>query len=50
MLDGPRKGSGTFNEWIDEFRLWIDDIERITQRMIYTDEGFWKERKRDTPY
>ena len=49
-LDPPRKGSGTFNEWIDKFRLWVDDMERIRQRMIYTDEGFYKERKWDTLY
>ena len=44
-LDAPKKGSDSFQDWLNCFQLWITSLETSGHWLIYTDGSFWKEHK-----
>ena len=44
-LDTPCKGSDNFKAWLKGFSCWVTQMESSGAWMIYTDSGFWKERR-----
>jgi hypothetical protein len=47
-LDTPKKGSDGFQDWMKAFTGWIAEKENMGHWVVYTDRGFWREKRRGT--